>query len=31
MALAGEPQWSERMVIRGLQYLPITYRAVAAA
>jgi cytochrome P450 len=31
MALAGEPQWSERMVIRGLQYLPITYRAAAAA
>jgi cytochrome P450 len=31
VALAGEPQWSERMVIRGLQYLPITYRAAAAA
>jgi cytochrome P450 len=31
LALAGEPQWSERMVIRGLQYLPITYRAAAAA
>jgi cytochrome P450 len=31
VALAGDPQWSERMVIRGLQYLPITYRATAAA
>jgi cytochrome P450 len=31
VALAGEPRWSERMVIRGLQYLPITYRAAAAA
>lgn len=27
LALAGEPVWSERMVIRGLQSLPITYRA----
>ena len=27
VALAGEPVWSERMVIRGLQSLPITYRA----
>jgi cytochrome P450 len=27
LALAGEPEWSERMVIRGLQSLPITYRA----
>jgi cytochrome P450 len=26
MALAGEPVWSERMVIRGLQSLPLTYR-----
>jgi cytochrome P450 len=26
MALAGEPVWSERMVIRGLQALPLTYR-----
>lgn len=31
VALAGEPRWSERMVIRGLQYLPITYRAAVAA
>ena len=31
LALAGEPQWSERMVIRGLQHLPVTYRAAAAA
>jgi cytochrome P450 len=31
VALAGAPRWSERMVIRGLQYLPITYRAAAAA
>jgi cytochrome P450 len=27
VALAGEPEWSERMVIRGLQRLPVTYRA----
>jgi cytochrome P450 len=27
VALAGEPVWSERMVIRGLQSLPVTYRA----
>jgi cytochrome P450 len=27
VALAGDPVWSERMVIRGLQRLPITYRA----
>jgi cytochrome P450 len=27
LALAGEPVWSERMVIRGLQSLPIIYRA----
>jgi cytochrome P450 len=26
LALAGEPAWSERMVIRGLQRLPVTYR-----
>jgi cytochrome P450 len=26
VALAGEPVWSERMVIRGLQALPVTYR-----
>lgn len=26
LALAGDPVWSERMVIRGLQSLPITYR-----
>ena len=26
IALAGEPQWSERMVLRGLQNLPITFR-----
>ncbi|MDD9368943.1 MAG: cytochrome P450 [Acidimicrobiales bacterium] len=26
VALAGEPAWSERMVIRGLQSLPIAYR-----
>jgi cytochrome P450 len=31
VALAGDPRWSERMVIRGLQFLPITYRAAAAA
>ena len=31
VALGGAPRWSERMVIRGLQYLPITYRAAAAA
>jgi cytochrome P450 len=30
VALAGEPVWSERMVIRGLQALPITYRAAPA-
>jgi hypothetical protein len=23
--LAGEPSWNERMVIRGLAHLPITY------
>ncbi|HET6952850.1 MAG TPA: cytochrome P450 [Acidimicrobiales bacterium] len=27
IALAGEPVWSERMVIRGLRHLPVTYRA----
>jgi hypothetical protein len=27
LALAGDPVWSERMVIRGLQHLPLTYRA----
>jgi cytochrome P450 len=27
VALAGDPVWSERMVIRGLQSLPVTYRA----
>jgi cytochrome P450 len=27
VALAGDPVWSERMVIRGLQSLPITYRS----
>ncbi len=27
LALAGDPVWSERMVIRGLQSLPVTYRA----
>jgi cytochrome P450 len=27
VALAGEPEWSERMVIRGLQRLPVTYSA----
>jgi cytochrome P450 len=27
VALAGDPVWSERMVIRGLQRLPVTYRA----
>src|SRR5262245_21510507 len=27
VALAGEPTWSDRMVLRGLQRLPITYRA----
>ena len=27
VALDGEPVWSERMVIRGLQSLPVTYRA----
>ena len=27
VALAAEPVWSERMVIRGLQSLPVTYRA----
>ncbi len=27
VALAGEPVWSDRMVLRGLQHLPITYRA----
>lgn len=27
IALAGEPVWSERMVIRGLQALPVTYTA----
>jgi cytochrome P450 len=26
VALAGDPVWSERMVIRGLQSLPVTYR-----
>lgn len=26
IALAGDPVWSERMVIRGLQSLPVTYR-----
>lgn len=31
LALAGDPVWSERMVIRGLQHLPISYRAAAAA
>ncbi len=31
LALAGEPQWSERMIIRGLRHLPVTYRASAAA
>jgi cytochrome P450 len=25
LAPAGEPTWSERMVIRGLQHLPVTY------
>jgi cytochrome P450 len=30
VALAGEPRWSERMVIRGLQSLPINYRPAAA-
>jgi cytochrome P450 len=28
IALAGEPVWSERMVLRGLQSLPITFTAV---
>jgi cytochrome P450 len=27
VALAGEPVWSDRMVLRGLRHLPITYRA----
>jgi cytochrome P450 len=27
VALARDPVWSERMVIRGLQSLPVTYRA----
>jgi cytochrome P450 len=27
VALAGDPVWSERMVIRGLQHLPVTYRS----
>jgi cytochrome P450 len=31
LALDGEPAWSDRMVIRSLQRLPITYRAAAAA
>jgi cytochrome P450 len=26
VALAGDPVWSDRMVLRGLQHLPITYR-----
>ena len=26
LALAGDPVWSERMVLRGLQRLPISYR-----
>jgi cytochrome P450 len=30
VALAGEPLWSERMVIRGLQSLPVTYRPARA-
>lgn len=29
VALAGDPVWSERMVLRGLQRLPVTYRASA--
>ena len=28
LAPAGEPTWSERMVIRGLQHLPVTYDPV---
>ena len=27
VALAGEPVWSDRMVLRGLRHLPIAYRA----
>jgi cytochrome P450 len=30
VALAGDPVWSERMVIRGLQSLPVTYRPARA-
>jgi cytochrome P450 len=30
VALAGHPTWNERMIIRGLQHLPITYRTAAA-
>jgi cytochrome P450 len=26
LALAGDPVWSERMVLRGLQRLPVSYR-----
>ena len=29
LTLAGDPVWSERMVLRGLQRLPVTYRASA--
>jgi cytochrome P450 len=27
VTLAGQPQWSERMVLRGLQHLPISFHA----
>jgi cytochrome P450 len=26
IALAGSPVWSERMVLRGLQHLPISFQ-----
>jgi hypothetical protein len=29
LELAGDPVWSDRMVLRGLRHLPIAYRPAA--